>query len=433
MNRPRPFKRELTMNSRPNALLAQSGGPTAVINSSACGVIQEAMKSGKIGRIFGAVNGILGVLKEDLFDISAEKAETIEALRWTPSAAAGSCRYKLTSFSESRADLERILHVFRAHDIRYFFYAGGNDSMDTADKVNVLAAQSGYELVCMGIPKTIDNDLAGTDHSPGYGSAAKYVATCAMEAGRDTESLYTTDTCTILEVMGRNAGWIAGAAGLARRCPEDAPHLIYMPEVPFSFEMLVEDVKEVLREFGRVFIVAGEGLKDKKGNYITADIGRFSRDGFGHVQLGGAAEVLKSVIEKEVGIKARFNKLGTNQRCAMHFASLTDSNEAYLCGQRAVQAALAGENGKMVTLVREGGSEYRCRTGLAPLSEVAKGEKRVPGEFINDRGNGVTEEMRAYVRPLIQGEVPIRMGEDGLPVFVRFERRPVEKKLAKYL
>jgi len=421
------------MDSKPNAIVAQSGGPTAVINSSACGVIQEAIKSGKVSRILGAVNGILGVLKEDLFDISAEKPETIEALKQTPAAAIGSCRYKLKSLKESRADFERVLDVFKAHNIRYFFYAGGNDSMDTADKVNKLAADSGYELVCMGIPKTVDNDLAFTDHCPGYPSVAKYVATCAMEAGRDTEALYTTDTCTILEVMGRNAGWIAAATGLAARGPEDAPHLIYMPEAVFSFDKLVKDVKEVLKELGRVFIVAGEGLKDKDGNYVTADAGVFGKDGFGHVQLGGVAEMLKSVIEKEVGIKARFNKLGTNQRNAMHFASLTDVNEAYMCGQMAVRYAMEGENGKMVTLVRQDSPKYECTTGLAELSDVANGEKKVPPEYINEKGNHITDAMRDYVRPLVRGEAPITIGDDGLPVFMRFERKPLKKKLTKYL
>ena len=421
------------MASKPNAIVAQSGGPTAVINSSACGVIQEAVKSGKIGSVFGATNGILGVLGEDLFDISAEKPQTIEALKQTPAAAIGSCRYKLKSLEESKADFERILDVFGAHNIRYFFYAGGNDSMDTADKVNKLAADSGYELVCIGIAKTVDNDLAFTDHCPGYASVAKYVATCAAEAGRDTEALYTTDTCTILEVMGRNAGWIAAATGLAQQYPEDAPHLIYMPEAAFSFEKLIADVKGVLKELGRVFIVAGEGLKDENGNYVTADSGAFSKDSFGHVQLGGVADMLKAVIEKEIGIKARFNKLGTNQRSAMHFASLTDVNEAYMCGQAAVKAALNGENGKMITLVREDEPEYKCTTGLAQLSDVANGEKKVPKEYINDSGNGITEAMRDYVRPLVQGEAPISIGENGVPVFMRFERKPLERKLPKYL
>jgi 6-phosphofructokinase len=421
------------MGSKPNAIVAQSGGPTTVINSSACGVIQEAMNSGSIGSVIGATNGILGVLKEDLFDISAEKPEAIEALKRTPAAAIGSCRYKLKSLDESKADFERVLDVFKAHNIRYFFYAGGNDSMDTADKVNKLAADAKYELVCMGIPKTVDNDLAYTDHCPGYPSVAKYVATCAAEAGRDTEALYTTDTCTVLEVMGRNAGWIAAATGLAARCEEDAPNLVYMPEAAFSFDKLVSDVKEVLRRLGRVFIVAGEGLKDKNGNYITAASGAFSKDSFGHAQLGGVADMLKAVIEKEVGIKTRANKPGTNQRAAMHFASATDVNEAYMCGQAAVKHALEGVNGKMVTLVREKGAKYKCTTGLAELKDVANGEKKVPDEFINDAGNHITDAMRDYLRPLIQGEAPITIGEDGLPVFMRFERKPLERKLPKYL
>ncbi|MFC1678080.1 6-phosphofructokinase [Planctomycetota bacterium] len=419
-------------DTKPNAIIAQSGGPTAVINSSACGVIQQAINSGRIGKVLGASNGILGVLKEDLFDITAEKPETIEAMKQTPAAAIGSCRYKLKSLEESKIDYERILDVFKAHNIHYFFYAGGNDSMDTADKVNKLAKDTGYELTCIGVPKTIDNDLACTDHCPGYGSVAKYVATSAMSAGKDTEALYTTDTCTILEVMGRNAGWIAAAAGLAAREPQDAPHLIYMPEAVFTFDKLVTDVKAVLKEYKRVFIVAGEGLKDENGEYVTADSGTFGKDSFGHAQLGGVAEMLKAVIEKEVGIKARFNKLGTNQRCAMHFASLTDVNEAYLCGQKAVEAALSGENGKMVTLIRADSPEYKCTTGLAELSDVANGEKKVPAEYINAAGNGITKAMKDYVKPLVQGQAPITIAEDGLPVFMRFDRKPLAKKLADY-
>lgn len=403
-----------------------------MINSSVCGVIREAMKSNRIDKVYGAVNGILGVLNEDLFDISSENKQDIDALKQTPAAAIGSCRYKLKSLEQSRSDYERIVDVFKAHNIRYFFYAGGNDSMDTADKVNQLAADCGYELTCMGVPKTIDNDLAFTDHCPGYGSVAKYVATCAMEAGKDTEALYTTDTCTILEVMGRNTGWIAAATGLAARSAEDAPHLIYMPEATFSFEKLVADVKEVHKTLGRVFIVVGEGLKNAKGNYVTADSGAFSKDSFGHQQLGGVADMLKVVIEKEVGIKTRWNKLGTNQRSAMHFASLTDINEAYLCGRMAVKHALRGENGKMVTLVRESDSPYVCTTGLAALREVANGEKKMPSDYINDRGNHITEAMRDYVRPLVQGEAPITMGPDGLPVYMRFEKKRVEKKLPAY-
>ena len=421
------------MSFKPNAIVAQSGGPTAVINSSACGVVQTAMKSDKIGSVFGSNNGIMGVLKEELFDISAEKAETIEMMKRTPAAAIGSCRYKLKSLDESRADYQRILDVFKAHEIRYFFYAGGNDSMDTADKVNKLAAESGYEMVCMGVPKTIDNDLAFTDHCPGYGSVAKYVATSAMNAGRDTEALYTADTCTILEVMGRNAGWIAAAAGLANREPQDAPHLIYLPETAFSIDKFVADCKETLKQFGRLFIVAGEGLRDDKGNYLTADSGAFGKDSFGHAQLGGVGDALKVLVEREVGVKARVNKLGTNQRSAMHFASLTDVNEAFICGKAAVEFALNGENGKMVTLLRAPGDLYRCSTGLAKLSDVANGEKMLPAQFINDKGNGVTQAFKDYLKPLVQGQAPITVGDDGLPVYMRFERKMLEKKLESYL
>ena len=254
-----------------------------------------------------------------------------------------------------------------------------------------------------------------------------------MEAGRHTEALYTADTCTILEVMGRNAGWISASTGLAHRSPEDAPHLIYMPEAAFSFDKLIRDVQEVLKEFGRVFIVAGEGLKDDKGQYVTADSGAFSKDSFGHVQLGGVADMLKAVIEKEVKIKTRFNKLGTNQRSAMHFASQTDVKEAYMCGKMAVQYALKGINGKMVTLLREKGRQYKCTTGLAELRDVANSEKKVPREFINEKGNHITKAMRDYLKPLVQGQAPIKIGDDGLPVFMRFKRKPLERKLPKYM
>ena len=416
-----------------NAIVAQSGGPTSVINSSVCGVIQEAAKTKKIGRVLAAHDGILGVLKEELFDASAEKASVIEALKRTPAAAMGSCRYKLKSIDQAQSDFDRVLDVFKAHDIHYFFYAGGNDSMDTADKINKLAAQRGYELVCIGIPKTIDNDLAFTDHCPGFGSVAKYVATCAMEAGRDNEALSTFNVCTIIEVMGRNAGWIAAASGLATREPKDAPHLIYMPESAFTFEKLLRDVKEIYREFRRVFIIVGEGLKDEKGNHIAAETAGFGKDAFGHATLGGVAEVLKNVIEKEAGIKAYWNKLGSQQRCSMHFASLTDVNEAYMCGKTAVKAAMSGVNGKMITLVRAKDAKYKCTTGFAELKDVANGEKKVPKEFINEKGNHITEACRRYIGPLIKGEAPITVGKDGLPVYVRLAKKWVEKKLPSYL
>src|SRR5262249_51659666 len=366
---------------------------------------------------------------EDLFDLRAESAETIAGLRSTPSAAIGSCRYKLGDLGKNRDKYQRILDVFRAHNIRYFFYIGGNDSMDTADKVNHLAAEEGYALRVAGVPKTIDNDLVATDHCPGYGSVAKFLATAVMEAGRDAEAMYTFDAVTIMEAMGRNTGWIAAATGLARRHEEDAPHLIYVPEIPFSVERFLSDVREVHRRLGRVFIVVSEGLVDEKGEYVTAQTGTLATDAFGHRQLGGIADFLQRFIEQEIGIKARYNKLGTCQRNAIHFASLTDSDEAYRCGQEAVRKAVAGTSGFMITLARESDRPYRCGMGLAPLAEVANGVKYLPRDYLDVAGTQITLAMRQYVGPLVLGEVPVPMGTDGLPKFVRFQRQPVPRKL----
>jgi 6-phosphofructokinase 1 len=416
---------------RGKALVAQSGGPTTVINSSLCGVIQACIAADEIEAVYGGHNGILGVLTEDLFDITVEKPETIEGLRRTPSAAAGSCRYKLKSLEESRADYDRILEVFKAHDIRYFFYIGGNDSMDTADKIAGLAREIDYELRVMGVPKTIDNDLAETDHTPGYGSEIKYLATMTMESGRDTEALYTFDTCTVVEAMGRNAGWIAAGAAAAHRTEEDAPHLVYVPEIPFSVDRFLADVKECHKRLGRCVILASEGLRDESGEYITTQKGELAKDSFGHVQLGGVAETLKTIVEGELGLKTRYNKPGTAQRNAMHFASKTDSDEAYEVGAVAVREALAGTSDRMVTIVRESDDPYRSGTGLAALSAVANGEKYLPRDFMNEAGNHITEKCRRYVTPLMRGEVPIKVGDDGLPEYVRFERKPVEPRTGR--
>ena len=415
------------------AIIAQSGGPTAVINSSACGVIQTVLAHPEVFTgIYGSLNGILGVLREELYDLARENPQDIENLKKTPSAALGSCRHKLKDLSKNKADYERIVEVFQAHDIRYFFYAGGNDSMDTADKVSRLAAEMKYDMVAIGVPKTIDNDLAYTDHTPGYGSVAKFNATAVMEAGRDTESLYTADTCTVHEVMGRNAGWIAAATGLARRSEEDAPHLIYLPEVAFSVERFVADVQECLKRYKRCVIACGEGVKDATGRYIAEAGGSFAKDAFGHTQLGGAADTLRAIIEKEVGVKCRTNRAGTAQRNAMHFASATDVAEAYRVGKAAVEAALAGEHAKMVTLIREASDrDYRCTTGLVELSKVANGEKFVPREFINQAGNGVTDAFRDYLRPLVQGQAAVDIGPDGLPVFVRLQKLGVAKRTGR--
>ena len=418
---------------RGNAVVAQSGGPTAVINASACGIVQECLRQDAVGDIYGTNNGILGIVQEDLFDFRAEAVETIEGLRRTPSAAIGSCRYRLGDPGTDHDKYQRLLDVFRAHDIRYFFYLGGNDSMDTADKVNRLAVEQGYPLRVIGVPKTVDNDLVATDHCPGYGSAVKYLATSVMEAGRDTEAMFTFDAVTILEVMGRVTGWVAAATGLARRHPDDAPHLIYVPEIPFNVERFLDDVREVHRRLGRVFIVASEGLLDEKGEYLAAKTGQFAYDAFGHRQLGGVAELLQRLVEREIGIQCRYNKLGTCQREAIHFASRTDSDEAYGCGEAAVRQAVAGASGVMITLQREGGATYRCTTGCVPLVDVAGRVKRLPREFLDVGGTQITETLRRYAGPLIVGELPIRIGADGLPEFVRLLRRPVPRKLPAFV
>lgn len=414
------------------ALVAQSGGPTAVINASACGVIQEALRCPTITGVLGANRGILGALEEDLFDLAAESPETIEGLLSTPSAAIGSCRYKLGSMTTDREKYERLLAVFQAHNIRYFFYIGGNDSMDTADKVHQLARETGYDLCVVGIPKTIDNDLPWTDHCPGFGSVAKFMAAATMEAGRDTEAMYTFDAVTLIEAMGRNTGWIAAACGLAHRDERDAPQLVYVPEIPCNPEQFLDDVAGVIRRQGGACVVVSEGLKDASGEYLRAETGAFGADRFGHRQLGGVAEYLKELIESRLKVKARFNKLGTCQRNAIHFASLTDSREAYLCGQEAVRQAAAGNSGIMITLERVSEKPYECRTGTVPLRQVANQVKYLPREYMNAAGNHITQAMRDYALPLIQGTVPLRMGEDGLPVFVRFRRQPVPKRLPEW-
>jgi len=421
------------MKTKPKAVVAQSGGPTAVINASAAGVIETVLAHARtFGGIYGALNGILGVLREELLDLGQEDPDDIARLARAPSAALGSCRHKLKGLDQDRADYERILEVFRAHDVHYFFYIGGNDSMDTAAKLGQLARETDYELLAVGVPKTIDNDLACTDHCPGYGSVAKFSATSVMEAGRDTEALWTHDTCTVHEVMGRNAGWIAASTGLARRDSRDAPHLILLPEVPFVVETFVEQVRRCLGELGGCFVACGEGVRTPDGKYLGEAGGAFAQDAFGHKQLGGAAEGVRAIIETKVGVKCRTNRAGTAQRNAMHFASATDVREAYLVGQAAVEAAMKGIGGKMVTLVRQGdGEAYRCTTGLADLEEVANGEKPVPPEFIDPSGFGVTEAFRRYALPLIAGEAPIDMGPDGLPAYVRLAKHMVEKRTGR--
>jgi 6-phosphofructokinase 1 len=410
-----------------NCLVAQSGGPTAVINASVAGVVAEALNHNCIEEIYGGLNGVLGIINEEFVDLAAESQQQIRALRHTPGAALGTCRYKL----KKQQDFDRVLEVFKTHNIRYFFYCGGNDSQDTADKISKLAQAQNYELRVIGIPKTIDNDLPVTDHCPGYGSVIKYISTTVRELACDNEAMGQNDLVSILEVMGRNAGWIAAGSALAKRRdhPHDPPHLIYLPESPFSEEKFVEDVRRLLKREKYCLIVVGEGLVDKDGNYVATVSG--GTDAFGHAQLGGAGEYLKGLVEQQVGVKARTAKLGIAQRAAAHCSSKTDNDEAFLAGQAAVKAAIAGETDKMVVLVRGDTEHYTCETGLAPLSEIANGVKKLPREWINEDGVSMNFQFFRYALPLIQGEVPVPY-DNGLPVFARLEKHRLEKILPPY-
>ena len=410
-----------------NCLVAQSGGPTAVINASVAGVITEALNHNCIEEVYGGLNGVLGILNEEFIDLAAESQQQVRALRSTPGAALGTCRYKL----KKQQDFDRVLEVFKAHSIRYFFYCGGNDSQDTADKISKLAEAQGYELRVIGVPKTVDNDLAVTDHCPGYGSVVKYICTTVRELACDNEAMGQSDLVSILEVMGRNAGWIAAGSALAKRRdhPYDPPHLIYLPEVAFSVEKFVEDVRRVLKREKYCLIVVGEGLVDKDGNYLATDSA--ATDAFGHAQLGGAAEYLMRLVEQHVGVKARTAKLGIAQRAAAHCSSKTDSDEAFLAGQAAVKAAIAGETDKCVILVRGETDHYTCETGLAPLGDIANGVKKLPREWINEDGVSMNFQFFRYALPLIQGEVPVAY-DNGLPLFARLEKHRIDKVLPPY-
>ncbi len=401
------------MPMKGNAIIAQSGGPTAVINSSACGVIQTwlAQATG-CGTIYAGISGVKGILEGDIIDLAQQPPELIDGLRHTPGAGLYSCRYKV-----SDADQEQLVSILKKLNIRYFFYNGGNDSMDTAHKTWLAAQSAGWEMRVIGVPKTIDNDLPFTDHCPGFGSAAKYLAASVRETGIDLESVSTKNKVTIMEAMGRDAGWLTAASVLSRRFPDEAPHLIYLPEVPFSIEQFIADVKLVYEQLGYCYVVASEGIRDAKGEYIAAG---GQRDAFGHAQLSGAGAVLKDIVEREIGVKARCNTPGTMQRVAMHFASATDAEESYRVGKTAVEYALADKSGVMVTLERSEETPYRCVCGEIALGQVANIVKSVPVEWINDEHNDVKEEFIRYCRPLIQGEVALPM-RDGLPDYVRLD------------
>jgi 6-phosphofructokinase len=413
---------------RGNCLMGQSGGPTAVINASICGVIQETMKQAEIQAVYGAQHGILGVLREDLVDLRGEDPEEIELLKCTPAAALGSIRHKLSDAGQDASEYERIFQVFEAHNIHYFFYAGGNDSMDTISKISAYAAKEGYELRAIGVPKTVDNDLAGIDHCPGYGSVAKHIAAVAMGVGLDMQSVHLTDPVIVMEVMGRNAGWMTASSALARRGEGDAPNLIYLPEAPWNRQQFLQDVQRTHTKHGWCFIAVSVGAKDEDGEYLATQEGEFAKDVFGHVQLGGVGPFLENLIRGELGLKTRLIRMGPAERIAMHFASLTDRDEAYQLGAFAVQSAVEGASAKMASLVRKSSDPYRCEPCLSDLEVVANEEKLIPREWINEAGNDVTHDFFEYARPLIQGEVPTPI-ENGLPRYARLRQVPVEKTL----
>lgn len=415
---------ESTKNLKGNLLVAQSGGPTPVINASLAGVISEALQfEDEIEEIYGALNGVEGILNENLIDLAAESQQTVRMLNTTPGAALGSCRYKL----RDEADFARILEVFKAHNIRYFHYIGGNDSQDSSKKIADYCAAQGYEIRVIGVPKTIDNDLPVTDHCPGYGSTIKYIATTVRELAFDSASLGRNDLVTIVEVMGRGAGWIAAGATLAKRkgSPEDAPHIVLLPEVPFNAETFVARVRETLLNHTHCVVVAAEGLKDSVGNFLGAGTGI---DAFGHPSLGGVCEYLKNVVEDTfAGVKTRCCRLGHVQRTASHCGSLTDITEAFEAGAAAVKAAVAGESGKMIVIVREEREHYSVRMELAELDSVANCEKVFPSAWIGGDGMSVGPQFSKYALPLIHGE-PKFSYENGLPKYAELARHAVEKK-----
>lgn len=415
--------------SKKNAFYAQSGGVTAVINATACGVIQTARKNkSKIGKVYAGRNGIIGALTEDLIDTSKESARAIAALRHTPSGAFGSCRYKLKSIEEHRAQYERLVEVFKAHNIGYFFYNGGGDSQDTSHKVSQLSKTMGYPIQCIGIPKTVDNDLPFTDNCPGFGSVAKYVAVSIREAGFDVASMAKTSTKVfVMEVMGRHAGWIAASGGLAAEKAGDAPHIILLPEVPFRKAAFLKRVKECVKKYGYCAIVVSEGARYRDGTFL-ADAGTV--DAFGHKQLGGVAPVVANMIKEATGYKYHWAVADYLQRAARHIASKTDVDQAYAVGKAAVEFALAGKTAVMPTIVRISNSPYKWKIGQVSLARVANVEKMMPKSYITKDGFGITKRCRDYLAPLIKGE-DYPPYKNGLPQYVELKNVAVRKKLSK--
>jgi 6-phosphofructokinase 1 len=410
-----------------NAFYAQSGGVTAVINASACGVIETARKHrARLGKVYAGRNGIIGALTEDMIDTTAESATAIAQLKHTPGGAFGSARYKLKGLDQNRAEYERLIEVFKAHDIGYFFYNGGGDSMDTAHKVSQIGKQLKFPITCIGVPKTVDNDLPVTDTCPGFGSVAKYVAVSTKEAALDVASMARTSTRVfILEVMGRHAGWIAAAAGLAGETDADAPHVILFPEVPFEEERFLARVTECVQRYEYCVVVVSEGARYADGKFIAEAGGK---DAFGHAQLGGVAASVAQLVRAKLGFKFHYAIADYLQRSARHIASQVDVEQAYAVGKAAVELALAGENAVMPTIVRKSDKPYRWTIGKVDLAKVANKEKMMPRNFIAKDGFSITSACRRYLSPLIQGESypPYR---NGLPSYVNLRNRAVPKRL----
>ena len=414
-----------------NLLYAQSGGVTPVINATACGLIETARQNrDRLGKVYAGKDGIIGILNEELIDTSKERKAAIAALRHTPGGAFGSCRFKLKGIDENRAQYERLIEVFKAHNIGYFFYNGGGDSADTAYKVSQIGKKLGFPVQCIGVPKTIDNDLPITDNCPGFGSVAKYIAVSILEASLDVASMASSSTkIFVLEVMGRHAGWIAAAGGLAQRKKGDPPHIILFPELPLDETALLEKVDRSVKQHGYCSIVVSEGVKDKDGRFL-ADSGR--RDAFGHAQLGGVAPVVAGMITDALGYKNHWAVSDYLQRSARHLASRVDVEQAYAMGKAAVELALQGKTGVMPVVVRTSDSPYRWKVGEADLAKVANREKMMPRNFISKDGFGITAAARRYLEPLIQGEDYPPYGTDGLPKYACLKNLLVPQKLAPF-
>ncbi len=411
-----------------NLLYAQSGGVTAVINASAAGVIETARKKGV--RVLAARNGIIGALREDLIDTTKESTAAIAALRRTPGGAFGSCRYKLKSIETSRAQYERLIEVFKAHDIRWFLYNGGNDSADTALKISQIGKALGYPIATIGVPKTVDNDLAVTDCCPGFGSVAKYTAISVQEASLDVESMCESSTKVfVIEVMGRHAGWIAAAAGLAARKAGEPPHVILFPEIAFDEDRFLARVKATVERVGYCTVVVSEGVRNAAGQFL-AEAG--TRDAFGHTQLGGAAPVIAQLVKSKLGYKYHWALPDYLQRSARHLASKVDAEQAYAVGKAAVEYAMKGQNAVMPVIVRTSDTPYRWKIESAPLEKIANHEKKLPPSYITKDGYGITAAARKYLGPLIRGEDPPKYGKDGIPDYVRLKNVRLKKKLPKY-